>query len=293
MSMPVPSGLSIRKDPDGLEVVSSNGPVLRYSTDERYRPHVHPLYVPGTDRPLTRVRPADHPWQFGAYVGLNDVNGQDFWCCGDAYYPAETRGTIRNRTLEADERNGDGVELTVVNDWHHVSGRRLAEEHQSWLVWPPAGSTQTIDVTWELHALDEPLHLGRYDYGGLTLRIVGEPETRRLLDSEGRRDEQCTGEPARWVSAAQPVDGVGAYVRDAPDLLAYSYAGVAVFDHPENAGTPSRWRLEGLLHNPTPQAGWPIDVAAGASIAYRYRLLLFLGEGDADELAGAYERWVA
>jgi len=279
-------GLTVRELEGALEVAHPTGPLLRYSVDPRYRPHVHPLFAPGTDRPLTRVRPVDHPWQYGAWVGLNDVNGQDFWCCGDAYYPVEARGSIRNVELHA-EQSPHGVTVHALNEWLDVSCNLLATERQAWVVAPPDDSSYTVDVTWELRALDTPLHVGAHDYGGLTVRLVGEPATERLLDSEGRRDGDC-GDGARWVSRAQPVDGVGTYVRDAADPLSYAYAGVAVF-----AEAPASWRLSGGLLNPSPQREGAIDLPARGSTAYRNRLIVFLGSGDEGRLHEAYAEWTA
>ncbi|HET7568152.1 MAG TPA: PmoA family protein [Gaiellaceae bacterium] len=291
--MILPPGMAVARERHWVEVRHTSGPLLRYDVDPRFRPHVHPLYAPASKSPLTRFEPADHPWQVGAYVGLNDVNGQDFWCCGHAYYPPETRGSVRSASLEAEER-GDGVELVAENDWLHVSGRPLARERQVWRVHPPAEDGYRVDVRWELHALDEPLRIGRYDYGGLAIRLVGGLETRRVLDSEGRRDApEATWEAARWVSMAQPVDGVGSYVRDAPGLLDYAYAGVAILDHPANGPGPTRWRVDGSLLNPSPQRDGPIDVPAGGSVGYDYRLLVFLGEADGERIEAEYARWTA
>jgi hypothetical protein len=266
--------------------------VLRYSTDRRYRPHIHPLYAPGTDRPLTRFRPVDHPWQYGLYVGLNDVNGIDFWCCGDAYYPPETWGSIRNRHIETAGAAGTGVEFTAVNDWHGPAGQAVAEERQTWRVAAPESDADyTVDLDWELHALDEPLAIGAYDYGGLTIRMVGDLESVRLIDSEGRRDGECIVGPASWTSMAHPIDGVGTYIRDADDPLAYSYAGVAMFNHPSNALSPPVWRIGLGLMSPSPQATAPFRIPAGESVSFRYRLQAFTGMGDANALARAYADW--
>ncbi|HET7572624.1 MAG TPA: PmoA family protein [Gaiellaceae bacterium] len=284
-------GMRVARGPHALEVGHARGPVLRYDADPRYRPHVHPLYAPGTDSPLTRRLPADHPWQVGAYVGLNDVNGQDFWCCGHAYYPPETRGSVRSASLSAEERGG-GVELAAEHDWLDAAGRPLARERQVWHVHPPAADGHAIDVRFELHALAEPLRIGRYDYGGLAVRLVGDLATRRVLDSEGRRDApDANWERARWVAMAQPVDGVGAYVRGAPDLLAYAYAGVAILDHPGNGPAPALWRVDGSLLNPSPQRDGPLEAAAGESVGFAYRLVVFLGDCDGERIEEEYRRW--
>jgi hypothetical protein len=187
------------------------------------------------------------------------------------------------------------AELTVVNDWLDVTGSALLEERQAWTVSAPTADSYTIDISWELRALERPLHIARYAYGGLALRLVGEPTTLRLL--EGEPDDECDDDwdraspRLRWVSAAQPVDGVGTFRIDPANWLDFAYAGVAIFDHPVNG--PTRWRLDGALINPSPQIAGPIDVPPGGSVAYRYRLVVFLGPGDADELERAYRAWLA
>ena len=55
---------------------------------------------------------------------------------------------------------------------------------------------------------------------------------------EGRTGDDCAEQPARWVSVAQPVDGVGIWSRETRD--SYAYAGLAIFDHPDNFRFPKR-----------------------------------------------------
>ncbi len=100
------TGVSVRTDADRQ--------LFFVSTDRRYRTHIHPLNVPGCDRPLTRFRPVDHPWQYGVFTGLNGVNGIDFWCSGDAYYERSVRGTMRNRELKVLEAGPARVTVTDV-----------------------------------------------------------------------------------------------------------------------------------------------------------------------------------
>src|SRR5947199_6731444 len=71
--------------------------VLFVSTNRRFRSHIHPLNAPGTEYAVTRFRPVDHPWQYGVFFGLNDVNGYNFWCCGDTVYPPEVTGVMQRR----------------------------------------------------------------------------------------------------------------------------------------------------------------------------------------------------
>jgi hypothetical protein len=94
-----PPPLRLTRERKGLAVWSEDRHLLTFSTDPRYRTHIHPLNAPGTECPMTRFRPVDHPWQYGVFVGLNKVNGLDFWCSGDAVYDPALRGTMRLREL--------------------------------------------------------------------------------------------------------------------------------------------------------------------------------------------------
>lgn len=119
------------------------------------------------------------------------------------------------------------------------------------------------------------------------MRLVGEPHTRRHLSSTG---DAVPDAPARWVSVAQPVDGVGVW---SPQTAAtYAYAGVAVFDHPENVRSPNRWRIDGQgLINPAPALGGPFEITE--PLRLRYRLHAFIGQGDTTRIEAAYQEWTS
>lgn len=286
------SPLSLRKTQRGWSVCAGAEPLLFFSTDPRYRTHIHPLHAPGTICPLTRFRPWDHPWQYGVFVGLNQVNGLDFWCSGDAYYEPPVRGTMRCRAVTDVREDARGVGFTAVNDWTGPDSRPVLEERQH--IFVPHQDTAVryvVDFDWELIARHGEVNVGASSYGGLSVRLVGEAATRRHLNSERHSGDQCAEAAARWCCVAQPVDGVGTY--SAQTRETYAYAGVAVFDHPTNIGHPRRWRVDGQgMINPCRALSGAWQIPHGQRVRDRYRLFVFLGLPDYDTIETAYQHWV-
>jgi Family of unknown function (DUF6807) len=267
--------------------------VLFVSTNQRFRTHIHPLNAPGTECAITRLRPVDHPWQYGVFFGLNDVNGYNFWCCGDAVYPPEIMGSMRHRPPAEIQADGHAVEISVVNDWLRPDGRPLLEERQTIHVSAQDfENSYSVDLTWRLSASHGDIQIGASDYGGLAARLVGVRDTKRHWNSEGRSGDDCAEQPARWVSVAQPVDGMGTWSRETRD--SYAYAGLAIFDHPDNFRFPNRWRVDrdGMI-NPAPALAGGLSIPSGSALSLRYRLFVFTGAGDPTQIEDAYSTWSA
>lgn len=289
------SDLVFLQTPKGLDIGTQtpNGPrrVLFYSTDARFRTHIHPLNAPGSAYAVTRFRPADHPWQYGIFTGLNAVNGFDFWCCGDAVYAQEIRGAMRHRALENIESSPERIAFTAVNEWLRPDGHVLLEERQSIQITAQDFETSyALDFDWEIRATREALAFGESKYGGLSARLTGSKDGRRHLNSEGHAGDDCAEKDARWTSVAQPVDGLGVYTKETSKT--YAYAGVAILDHPSNLRHPNRWRVDGQgMINPATQLKGPFELAKGDALKLRYRLFVFLGTGDAEQIETAWKAY--
>jgi hypothetical protein len=291
------SNVTIEQCDTGISVLRSESTskrqVLFISTDTRFRTHIHPLNAPGTEYAVTRFRPVDHPWQYGVFFGLNDVNGYDFWGCGDALYPPDVSGSMRHRPPAEIQATDQMVEISVRNDWLRPDGKPLLEERQ--VIRVPAQDFEhsySVDISWQLCAAHGDIVIGASDYGGLAARLVGERATKRHLNSEGRSGDDCAEQPARWVSVAQPVDGVGTWSRETRD--SYAYAGLAIFDHPDNFRFPNRWRVDSYgLINPAPALAGGFSIPNSSTLSLRYRLFIFNGAGDPAQIEHAYSTWSA
>ena len=92
-----------------------------------------------------------------------------------------------------------------------------------------------LDLDWRGEAQTD-VTIGKYDYGGLFLRmpwrqgIAGE-----VVNAARQRNERAEGQRAMWIDVGMQVEGRN-------DL-----AHVAIFDHPDNAGYPQAWRVDGQL----------------------------------------------
>ena len=275
-----------------MSVLTEASRLFFFSTDARYRSHIHPLHAPGTECPMTRFRPADHPWQYGVFVGLNKVNGLDFWCSGDAHYEPAIRGLMRCREFTDVREDARGVSFCAISDWTGPDGSPVLDERQHITVpHQDTGKSYAFDFDWELQARYGEVKVDASSYGGLSVRLVGNRDSRRHLNSERLTGDQCAEAAARWCCVAQPVDGVGTYTTATRQT--YAYAGIAIFDHPTNAGYPNRWRVDGDgMINPCLALTGPWSIPGGQSVRFRYRLLVFLGLSDYDAIMAAYQAWI-
>jgi putative membrane-bound dehydrogenase-like protein len=241
--------------------------LFTYEHSNDQRPFVHPLRAPGGGPALTALRPEDHPWQYGVFTGHARVNGLDFW---------HEKGWIRSRGLVEASRRGGGVSFTSRSDWltERRGGQRILVEEQVLTVPAPERDDRyAIDFEWRLTP-DVDVVIDRYEYGGLAVRPAEH--------SERRHETHASGERRAWQDVS------GRFGRGDRAVA----AGVAIFDHPKNPGFPNRWRVDGQgLINPAITAFEPLRLPAGKTTAFRYRLIVHRGHGDAKMLDAEFERW--
>ncbi len=289
------SQLYLTETDDAISVFyEDKKPLFTYSSGKDFRPYLHPLYLPGSDAVLTRFRPHDHPWQYGVFVGMNQVNEYDFWCCEDDYYDAAIRGSIRNRSLAKLEENDKGVRFEAINDWYKTEGGLLLEETQRIGVpMQQIADSYVFDFEWSIRALEEDITFERYKYGGVSARIVGEMAEFRRLTAEGATEVPREGDQVRskWVSIAAPVDNLGTWHQKNWDTFAY--AGLAIMDHPDNLTHPTAWCSDGGFLNPSAVVNGGFTLQRGARQTFRYRFMVFTGVEKAEAIDAAYEAWIS
>jgi hypothetical protein len=200
---------------------------------------------------------------------------------------------MRHRPPADIQATDRAVEISVVNDWLRPDGGIVLEERQTIRI--PAQDFEhsySVDLSWQLSASHGDIVIGASEYGGLAARLVGSRTTKRHWSSTGHSGDNCAEQPARWVSVAQPVDGVGIWSRETRD--SYAYAGLALFDHPDNFRFPNRWRVDhdGLI-NPAPALAGEFSIPNGSALLLRYRLFVFTGSGDPAQIEEAYSTWSA
>lgn len=266
----------------GQEVVWTVGEVerlvYRYATD-RHKPYIHPLRsVRGAM--LTALEPADHPWHRGVWFAWKFLNGINFWeetgHAGKdmAAYGADTRyGHTEFAGIDEVTQQPDVTHIVTRYAYRAAGEKALLDEQRTLAVGFLPDGCCAIDWDSSFTAGEAPVRFDRTvispetpwgGYAGLSFRAAQGWRDVHGLDSEGRRDEEIEHQRARWVQVSGRADD------GEPGT-------VVMFDHPENPRYPSHWRYiddPGFTYiNPSLVLAEPFDLAPGATLRLRYRLL--------------------
>ena len=244
--------------------------VFRVATKERlltqnakadFRPYLHPIAAPDGKGILTEYSPGHHKHQTGLYWGFTRVNGRDYFHHPQGDY-------WRRVSANVIEAKGPTVKWQTVYDLLDSTGGAVLRETQNWSMREQDGKF-LLDLEWRGEA-QTALTIGKYDYGGLFLRMPWRPGIRgEVVNAARQRNDKAEGQPAMWVDAGMQVAG-----RD--DL-----AHVAIFDHPQNKGYPQTWRVDDQLGIGPARArtgDWKIN--RGETEVIRHQLVVYTGNLD-------------
>ena len=250
--------------------------ILQHNARSGLRPYIHPLRTIEDAVCLTEDSPGHHPWQHGIQTGFHGVNGCDFWL-DTGQHAQMPIGTIEPVSLVITDQNPPN--WTVEALWRHANGHLLLLEQQTWSLGLDRGH-MFLDFAWQLQAISD-LHIEQHAYGGLFIRM---PFRRyygaSVFNSTGQRDNDTEQQPATWLSLHMPIE-------NSPQG-----GGIAILDHPTNPGHPVKWRVDGQRGiNPSPCIDDTIDLQAGFSVNYRYRLILQTNPLEADQLAILWDNY--
>lgn len=257
--------LKLMKD-DGEETISvfiegDNAPILVQHAEADFRPYIHPIVAPDGNGLLTEYSPGHHKHQTGLYWGFTRVNGRDYFHNPGGDYWKKIAFSIV-------EGEGGVVKWQTIYQLMDEQGVPVMEETQNWSL-QFLGGQYLLDLEWEGKAL-ENLSIGKYDYGGLFLRMPWEAGMEGgIVNAARNKNELAEGRAAIWADVGMKIDG-----RD-------DWAHVAIFDHPKNHGFPNKWRVDGQLGlgpSYTRDEDWNMD--KGQTETLRHRLLVYTGERD-------------
>lgn len=298
-----PDDLALRSERELVRVsTGSGGPVAsaRLAIGETFVfDGLHTAAGDNVLRPPKGAR-SDHPEQLPLMVSHGDVGGVDFWS-----HPTDGGGGVVTEHSVRFVEGGRAVELAATLEWRVPELTRQARPVGELLllesrraVLRSAGPLRTLDIDLRFSATGSPITIADIKEGLLALRLDRRFE--RFVDGSGarafsdRREETPAaplwGERSRWMCCAAPsASGEGV------DL-------VAVLDHPDNIGHPTRWHIRpyGLLAaNPfgvssfTPgdsgQRG-ALTLGAYESARLRYRIVVTSGPAIDLELVDALWR---
>ena len=280
--------------------------ILTQNAREDFRPYVHPIVAPDGRGVLTEDSPSHHTHQTGLYWGFTSVNGRDFFHNpGGDYWQRVSAGIIEeqdqgggygyhnhehdhnhNHDHHAHDHaeNGgnetNGVKWQTVYDMLDEEGRAMMTETQNWSMRETDGEF-ILDLEWQGQAHTD-ITIGEFDYGGLFLRMPWrEGIPAEIVNAVRDHNERAEGQRAMWLNIGMEVEG-----RD--DL-----ANIAIFDHSENPGYPTPWRVDnemGVGPSRAIMGNWTID--EGETEVIRYRIVVYTEEFNDVQLTAAWEDYV-
>ena len=267
------TGLRIHHDEAAGTIAVFRGgesaPVVTQHARPDFRPYLHPIVAPDGRGVLTEDSPAHHPHQTGVYWGFTRLNGRD-------YFHNPGGDHWRRVSAAVLEGAGDAVRWETVYDLLDAAGQPVLTETQRWTMREQDGRF-LLTLEWRGQARSD-VTISRYDYGGLFVRMPWREGIRgEVVNAARQRDARAEGQRAMWVDVAMQVQG-----RD--DL-----AHIALFDHPDNAGYPQPWRVDGQLGvGPARSRLGDWTIASGTTEVIRHQLVVYTGVLNDVELTSVW-----
>lgn len=236
-------------------------PIVTQHAATDHRPFMHPIMSPDGQNEMTEYSPGHHPHQTGLYWGFTRVNGRDYF-----HHPEGTYWQRVSAEILVDA--GEKVAWQTVYDLLDEDGEAVLRETQEWEMSEDEGQ-YVLDLLWRGTAAVD-VTIGEFDYGGLFLRM---PWTEGIegaaINAARQRNHFAEGKRAMWMD-------VGMKLEDREDL-----AHVAIFDHPDNAGFPQTWRVDGQLGiGPVRARMGDWEIKQGDTEEIKHRVLVYTGKHD-------------
>ena len=270
-----------------LDLKYQSRPVFRYNaapvSSPNYGPiqvrdaYIHPAYSP-SGALITGDFSTSHPHHRGFFLAYERTQSgdlqPDFWNIhfgtGKIHAdgldrpvvgPVTAKFSARHRWEAKDKATGQGT--VVLRERWDVEAYAI-----------PGAPYWLFDLTSTQQAVDRPLELLPYRYGGMAYRGP-EPFVKGTLDvltGEGRHRVDGDQKPTRWVDLTGPIaDGSS------------RYAGAMIADHPANPNHPTVVRIHPTslpFFSYVPAHDQKLTIAADVPTVFRYRVLIHDGHPD-------------
>jgi hypothetical protein len=239
------------------------------------RPALHSLHAANGPSITRDDESADGRRPTGFWLAHGNVNGIDFFDT----LSAVTRGTkveprtataarlVHRRVVEAESSDTQG-RLAVQTAWTAIDGSTVVLEDTSF-TFLGTDRERVVDRVTRLAAVNGPVRLGATTRALVGVQLVdGFDERKAVSDARRDRASPCGDGRGRWIAI--------------PGVFAGHDITVALFDHPDNAGSPNILRCRAEALELVPSSEMPIE--PGGSLTFRYRLVIVRGTADAAEV---------
>lgn len=233
-------------------------PILVQNAKADFRPYIHPILAPDGKGVLTEYSPGHHKHQTGLYSGITRVNGRDYFHHPQGDY-------WRRVSAKVVESKGTTVKWQTVYDLLDSTGKAVLTETQNWSMRERNGQ-YLLDLEWTGNAHTD-VTIGKYDYGGLFLRMPWKPGMAgEVVNAARQKNEKAEGQSAPWVDVGMQVEGRS------------DWAHIAMFDHPQNRNYPTPWRVDSQLGiGPARARKGDWTIKKGVTEIQKYELVVYTG----------------
>lgn len=263
-----------------------------YFATDRKKPYCHPVCT-ADGLLLTALEPWDHVWHRGIWFSWKYLNGVNYWEeTPDGQEEGRTEFIGNEKVTLYSDRGEVVTEIqyippngpTILHELRKVVLHMPREDGRYMLDWTHIFSAKGAEVVIDRTPINEKTPWG--GYAGLSWRAARVLGNFKAIDSEGRQNKEVEHQRARWADVTGASDGGRGL-----------YAGVAMFDHPNNVRHPTHWRCIldpgfGYL-NPAFVLAEPYTLSKGRSLTLKYRILIHSGIITADELEREFDTFAA
>lgn len=276
---------------------------------ESPRPYFHPVSTLAGDV-VTAYRPWDHMWHKGIAWSLPCVGGHNFWggatyVHGQGYVPLGNDGSMDHERITQLAVADDGVDFAHELTWRAepaadaAVGPEVIRERRCWRAglvpderragsgdpaeadsapaWVLTFATTMTNVSGATLALGSPTTKGRENagYGGLFWRGPRAFTDGTVLAPDRAGGDEIRGSRGAWAGFSARHDEVD------------RSSSLVIVDDATNPQHPPRWFLRSAQFpavNPAPFFSEEVDLTPGASLTFRYAVLI--ADGPADPARG-------
>jgi len=296
VAMPcVAAEFAVQQADDGVTVTVDGKLFTRYLIKSGAKPVLWPVLGP-TGKEMTRAYPMrdagtderdDHVHHRSFWFTHGDVNGVDFW--------SETKGhgNIVHREF-VKVAGGKNATIVTRNDWIGPDGKKICEDERH-LNFGADDHARWVDFNVVIRASDGEVKFGDTKEGSFGVRVAGTMKVSSkkggtIINSEGQKDADAWGKPAKWVDYHGPVNG--------------ETLGVAILNHPSSFRYPTYWhvRTYGLftanpfgLHHFKGSSDYDGShtLKKGESFTLRHRVLFHQGDEKTGCVADVFEDYAS
>ena len=301
-----------------IEIYRKGGqsPILTQHARSNHRPYIHPIIAPDGKGVLTEYSPLHHQHQTGLYWGFTRVNGDNAlvptdslstWFYHRSFLPAKEgqdklarspekinlikKGVGRDyfhnvggQYWQLDsatvlKASGDHISWQTVYNMLDDQGKKLMIETQRWSMHIVDGQ-YIIDQEWFGDAVEEVV-INEFGYGGMFLRMPWqEGMPAEVINASRQKNQAAEGQKSIWLDVAMQVKGREDKVH------------VAILDHPNNAGSPTAWRVDQQFGvGPSRGINGDWQIAKGTTELIQHRLVISTGTLNGIELTEHWVQW--